>query len=103
MQPIQSDAVAGALKQFEGRRVYLHFEFPRGGFLRNIAAEVDEVHLKGAGPYRVALKCRDHGWVLMEGLTHMQMSEGHPLFLGALESDQRLSQALQISLERMAP
>lgn len=110
MQPIQPEYAATALKRFEGNHVYVHFEFPRGGFLRNLTAEVEEAHLRGDGPYRVALRCRADGWVIMEGLTHMAAEEGGRLFLGAFgddsspdKSDQRLSRALQISMEPFRP
>lgn len=103
MQPIEPAVVAAVLKRFEGQQVYLHFEFPRGGFIRNLTAEVEEAHLRGDGPYRVALRCRQDGWVIMEGLTHMAAVQGAPLFLCAFESDQRLSQALQISRDPFAP
>lgn len=78
-------------------------EFVRGGFVRNLAADVEEAVIRGEGPFRVALRCREAGWVVMEGLTHMESTAVEPLFLCALESDQRLAQVLQISPEPFAP
>ncbi len=104
MQPIDAQPVAAALKRFEGRRAYVHFEFCRGGFVRNLSADILEAHLRGEGPYRVALRCQGDGWVIMEELTHAELPRGKgPLFIGALEEDQRLSRALSISLEPFAP
>lgn len=102
MQPIDEAVITGILKGFEGSRVYMHFEFPRGGFVRNVSTAVTEAHLKGAGPYRVALRCEGDGWVIMEELTHFEATEHGPLFLCALESDGRLSRTLQISREPFA-
>lgn len=101
MQPIDSTQLKSLLTGYAGRRTYLHYEFARGGFLRNIPVDIDEAVLRGDGPYRVALRCREHGWVIMEDLTHME--SGAHLFLCALESDQRLARALQLSPEPFAP
>lgn len=105
LQPIDADKVTAALRRFEGGRAYVHFEMTRGGFIRNLQADIESVALRGEGPYRVALKCRGDGWVIMEGLTHMDLPTGGPLFLGALESesDQRLTQCLQLNVEPFAP
>lgn len=97
MQPIDEAVIVSSLQGFEGSRVYLHFEFPVGGFVRNVSTTVSEAHLKGTGPYRVALRCEGDGWVMMEGLTHAVVPENGPLFLCALEEDGRLNRALQIS------
>jgi hypothetical protein len=102
VQPIQLEEVVNALKCFEGQRVYVHFELTRGGFIRNLAAQVVETHLRGEGSYRVALRCQEDGWVIMEGLTHVDLTHDARLFLYALDTDQRLSQALQLSLEPFA-
>ena len=101
MAPFDSEQVAQALRRFVGQRVYLHFEFCRGGFVRNAEVDVEDVQVRGEGPWRVALRCGTHGWVVMEDLTHMEIKPCAPVFLGALESesDQRLSRALQISRE----
>lgn len=103
MQPIRVEEVGAALKSFEGQGAYLHFEFARGGFIRNLTAQVEEVHLRGDGPYRVALRCKVDGWVIMEGLTHADLTQSAYLCLYALDNDQRLSHALQLSLKPFAP
>jgi hypothetical protein len=102
MQPIQPEDVINALKSFEGQRVYVHFELTRGGFIRNLAAQVEETHLRGEGSYRVALRCKEEGWVIMEGLTHVDLTDDARLFLYAFDSEQRLFQALQLSLAPFA-
>lgn len=103
MQPINRTAAAAALRSLSGGHCFIHFEFTRGGFVRNLAADVEEALIRGDGPYRIGIRCKANGWVVMEGLTHMEIREGEPLFFGTLESDQRLAQALQISREVFAP
>lgn len=98
MQPIQPDLLGPCLRRFEGRRAYIHFEFCRGGFVRNMAAQVRTVSLRGDGPFRLGIHCEQDGWVVMQELTHFDAT-GPVLFLGAFDEDQRLSRALQLSLE----
>ena len=98
--PIDGEKLAQALRSLSGRWVYLHMEVTPGGFLRNLAAEVEEAVLRCDGPtYRVALRCRFGVWVVMEGLTHMALRDGEPLVLGTLEGEDRLTRVLQISEE----
>lgn len=103
MQPIRTEDLGAALKFFEGQQAYLHFEFARGGFVRNLTAQVEEAHLRGNGAYRVALRCKSDGWLVMEGLTHADLTQSSCVCLYALDNDQRLSRALQLSLEPFAP
>lgn len=101
MEAIDGARARAVLDRYAGQVVYLHFEFARGGFVRNLKARVVEVALRGDGPYRVGIRCAENGWVVMEGLTHWAVAEGQPLFLCALEPDQRLAQALQLHLAPM--
>lgn len=101
-QPLDPQAVTQALQRLAGSRLYLHFEFTRGGFLRNLVADVEEAVLRGEGPYRVALRCREHGWVIMEGLTQMALSPDL-LVLGALDEEQKLAHLIQLSREAYRP
>lgn len=106
MQPLDPEILAPLVRGLAGQTVYLHCEVVPAGFLRNLKAEVQEAVLRGdEPPYRLALRCQGDGWVIMEGLTHMDVprTEGAPLFLCGLESDQRLSRAIQISREPFAP
>jgi hypothetical protein len=103
VQPIEPAHIAASLRRYAGKQVYLHFEHSRGGFIRNLRAAVIEALMRGEGPYRVALRCQDDGWVIMEELTHMAVERDGTLCLYALDSDQKLSRALQISLEPFTP
>lgn len=111
MQPIEPETLAPLLRGLAGQAVYLHYEVVPAGFLRNLKVNIQEAVLRGAEPpYRLALRCQEDAWVIMEGLTHMETAataaDGAPgptLFLCALESDQRLSRAIQISREPFTP
>jgi hypothetical protein len=103
IRPIDTEELAQALGQLRGRRVFLHVEVTPGGWLRNLAADVEEAVLRSDGPtHRVALRCSGHGWVVMEGLTHMSLVAGEPLLLCTLAEEDRLTRVLQISAEVLA-
>ncbi len=103
MERIEEQSTRAALRRFSGKRVYLHFEMTRGGFIRNVLAEIEEAVLRADsdGSFRVALRCKGDGWVVMEGLTHIDAPAGMPLFLATFDDDpdQRLTRTLQLSLE----
>lgn len=101
--PIDGEKLAQVLEGLRGRRVYLHMEVTPGGFLRNLAVDVNEAVVRCDGAtYRVALRCQNNGWVVMEGLTHMAAQAGEPLLLGMLETEDRLTRVMQISAEVLA-
>lgn len=103
IRPIEAEKLAPVARRLSGSRVYLHIEVTPGGFLRNLAADIDEVVIRSDGPtYRVALRCGDDGWVVMEGLTHMSLRDGEPLLLCRLEEEDRLTRVIQISEEVFA-
>lgn len=100
LERIDGEALAQVLRTLGGRRLYLHLEVTPGGFLRNLAAELEEAVLRCDGEsYRLALRCRQHGWIVMEGLTHAAMQPGAPLLFGTLEGEDRLTRVLQLSEE----
>lgn len=103
VRPIEAEALAQVLRRLSGRRVYLHVEVTPGGFMRNLVTEIDSAVLRGDGlTYRIALRCSDQGWVVMEGLTHMCVREGDPLLLCTLEEEDRLTRVIEISEEAFA-
>jgi hypothetical protein len=102
IRPIEAEVLAQVLRRLNGRRVYLHVEITPGGFMRNLATDIAEVVLRCDGPTcRIALRCGGHGWVIMEGLTHMCVRDGEPLLIYTLEGD-RLTRVIQISEEAFA-
>lgn len=101
MEPIDAGRLRRALSAYAGSECYLHVEFCRGGFVRNVRVRVLELALRGDGPYRLGIRCDDDGWVVMEGLTHWATEAEEPLFLCALEEDQKLAHLLQIHTRPM--
>lgn len=97
MQPINPSELESLLRPFEGRTAYLHVEVTPGAFVRNVLAQVEKTHVAGAGPYRVALKLAEHGWVRVEGLTHRARDEQERLLLAGHDDKGRLTTALQLS------
>lgn len=103
VRPIDAAELTRELRRLCGHQVYLHMEVTPGGFLRNLRTELHEVVLRSDGPtYRLALRCAEDGWVVLEGLTHMSLQGGAPLLLGTLEGEDRLTRAIQISEEAFA-
>lgn len=103
LRPIDAVELTQAVRRFSGHHVYLHLEVTPGCFLRNLHADLEEVVLRCDGAtYRIALRCSDNGWVVLEGLTHMVIADGAPLLLGTLEGEDRLTRVIQISKEAFA-
>ena len=87
-----------ALRAWAGRTAFVHAEWIPGGFLRNMAVEVLEAHLRGGGPYRVALRCAGDAWVRIEDVTDWELDpEGRLCFLAFGDAEQRLSRTLEIA------
>lgn len=114
LSPITRESLDAHLDSLCGRRIYLHMEVTPGCFLRNLAVEVQDLVLRCDGPsYRLALRCAGHGWVVIEGLTHMALPDeatqrhpvsGHvpPLQLGTLVEEDRLTRLILLSEEAYA-
>lgn len=109
VRPIDAAELTQALRLLAGQSLYLHMEVTPGGFLRNLRAEIEEAVLRCDGPtYRLALRCVEHGWVVLEGLTHMALQAGAPfmpargLLLCTLEGEDRMTRVIQISKEALA-
>lgn len=99
MQPIIASELESNLRQYEGHTVYLHVEVTPGAFVRNMKTLILKSYAAGTGPFRVALKLPDHGWVRVEGLTHGLMDEKERLILAGHDDNGRLTAALEISRE----
>ncbi len=103
LRPIDERELVQAAAELSGRMVYLHMEVTPGGFVRNLTADLQEMVVRrDHATYRVALRCANDGWVVVEGLTHMAIGEGEPLLLCALVEEDRLTRVLQISEEAFA-
>jgi hypothetical protein len=91
-------ALEGALAAFAGREAFVHAEWIPGGFLRNMRVEVRSAHVRGGGPYRVALRCAGEAWVRIEDVTDWDLDASGRLFLLAFgDAEQRLARTLELS------
>jgi len=99
MRPIEIERLETLLQEYEGRFPYIHVEVTPGAFVRNARVQVAKAYARGSGPYRVALRLEDDGWIRAEGLTHMADEPGRLLLAGHDELG-RLTCALQLSTER---
>jgi hypothetical protein len=97
MQTIDRSVLTAALAAFDGHAVYMHVEVTPGGFARNIPLTVEASFVHGDGPFRVALRLPDRGWIRVEGLTHMTVDEMGRLLLAGHDSDGKLTTALELS------
>jgi hypothetical protein len=109
MQPIIASQIEPVLRRYEGQTIYLHVEVPDygnfhkleapGAFARNIKALIIQSFIAGSGPYRVALKIADDGWIRVEGLTHFVIDEKERLIIAGHDNEGRLTVGLEINGE----
>ncbi|MBD2869966.1 DUF1806 family protein [Paenibacillus arenilitoris] len=100
MRPIRLEEITALLSPYEGRSPFMHIEVTPGAFVRNVQATVVQAYVRGAGPFRVALRLADDGWTRVEGLTHLTVDEEGRLLMAGHDDKGRLTCALQLSLER---
>ncbi|KIL41416.1 hypothetical protein SD70_07145 [Gordoniibacillus kamchatkensis] len=102
MKPIDKDLLAEKLDAFAGRTSFAHLEVTPGGFARNVVVQIENTHVHGSGPYRVALRLKGNGWIRIEGLTHMTVDEAGRLLIAGHDSDGKLTTGLELSKEAFA-
>lgn len=102
MKPIDKDLLNGRLAEFQKGSSFAHVEVTPGGFARNIVIQIEETHVHGSGPYRVALRLKQNGWIRVEGLTHMTVDEAGRLLIAGHDSDGKLTTGLELSREAFA-
>lgn len=87
------------LKAFVGSDVYLHSEATSYLFVRNFKLNLTDALIAGEGPYRVALRFDGHGWLRIEGLTHLELDEQGRLLLEGFDDRGRMDVALHLGRE----
>jgi len=98
MEPISHEQLHGALYEWLGLKVYIHFEINPGGYFRNGKALLSNVHIRGEGPYRVFLEFEeDRGIIQLDNLTHMSINEDFVIITG-YDDFKRLARTVEISL-----
>jgi hypothetical protein len=103
VKPLQPRNAESLLAAFADSKAYLHLEVNPGGFVRNVMAHVEGGSVRpDSGCYRVALRCRPHGWVVMEGITHVEDGPGILSFY-RIDQEHRLLQVLQVAKEPFQP
>jgi hypothetical protein len=99
MRQIHPSELEEWLLPYEGLAAYLHVEVTPGAFVRNVRASIEQAYVAGSGPYRVALRLKEHGWIRVEGLTHCEKDAEERLLLAGHDDLGRLTSALQLSLK----
>lgn len=102
MIPIDRQHTEAELRKFVGAEVYVHSEATSFVFVRNFKVKVTEAHVKGEGPYRVALRFEDRGWLRMEALTHAEADGSGRLLLAGYDDRGRMNVALHLGKEPFA-
>jgi Protein of unknown function (DUF1806) len=98
LQRIDKKIVESALQAYQGRKTFIHAEVIPGGFLRNISVQVIQSYIAGDGPYRVALRTEDEGWIRMESLTDYEIDDQGRLLIAGHDDQGRITTAFELSL-----
>lgn len=98
MRRIDKKIVENALQAYQGCKAFIHAEVIPGGFLRNISVQIIQSYIAGEGPYRVALRTEDEGWIRMEGLTDYEIDEQGRLLIAGHDDQGRITTVFELSL-----
>jgi hypothetical protein len=99
MEFIEKKRAEELLNAFVGSDVYLHSEATSYLFVRNFKVSLTAAFIAGEGPYRAALRFDGHGWLRIEGLTHMELDEQGRLLLEGFDDRGRMDVALHLGRE----
>jgi len=99
LQKIDKKAVGLALEAYQGQKAYIHAEVIPGGFLRNISVQIIQTYIAGDGPYRIALRTENEGWIRMENLTDYEIDEQGRLLIAGHDDQGRIMTAFELSLK----
>ncbi|MCH1639816.1 YojF family protein [Paenibacillus timonensis] len=99
MNLIEKKHAEDLLRAFVGSDVYLHSEATSYLFVRNFKVSLTDAFIAGEGPYRAALRFDGHGWLRIEGLTHMELDEQGRLLFEGFDDRGRMDVALHLGRE----
>ncbi|CAM3548100.1 DUF1806 domain-containing protein [Paenibacillus lupini] len=102
MRPIIQSEVEELLRVFIGEDIYVHSEATSYVFVRNFKVKLSQAFVAGDGPYRVAFRFDQIGWLRMEALTHYELDEESRLLLAGYDDRGRMNVALHIGKEPFA-
>lgn len=96
MNPINQREVENLLRMFIGEEIYVHSEATSYVFVRNFKVKLTQAYAAGEGPFRVALRFDQIGWLRMEALTHYELDEEGRLLLAGYDDRGRMNVALHL-------
>lgn len=99
MQAIDRQGLAEALAAYRGQDAYVHSEATSHMFVRNFRIRITDTGIAGDGPFRLALRFDDRGWLRMEGLTHYEIDGQGRLLLAGHDEQGRMYVALELGKE----
>lgn len=99
MNLINRTQVEAELQTFVGSEVYIHSEATSFVFVRNFKVKVTDAFIAGEGPFRVALRFDDQGWLRIEALTHYEKDGNTRLLLAGYDDKGRMDVALHLGKE----
>ncbi|MCL6458813.1 MAG: YojF family protein [Gorillibacterium sp.] len=91
--------VEAELQTFVGVDVFIHSEATSFVFVRNFKVTVTHAFIAGEGPFRVALRFDNYGWLRMEELTHYEIDGDNRLLLAGYDDRGRMNVALHLGKE----
>ncbi|MDQ8736033.1 DUF1806 family protein [Paenibacillus sp. LHD-38] len=99
MKYINKPKLEAAFQGFLAQEVYLHSEATSFVFVRNFKVRLEEAFIAGDGPYRLALRFDEIGWLRSEGLTHYEIRTDGKLLLAGFDEFGRMNVALHLGKE----
>ncbi|MGO4106998.1 DUF1806 family protein [Paenibacillus sp. YAF4_2] len=102
MNPIIPLEVEELLRAFIGEDIYVHSEATSYVFVRNFKVKLSQALIAGDGPYRMAFRFDQIGWLRMEALTHYELDKESRLLLAGYDDRGRMNVALHIGKEPFA-
>ncbi|WP_435170410.1 DUF1806 family protein [Paenibacillus glycanilyticus] len=102
MNPINPLEVEDLLRTFTGEEIYVHSEATSYVFVRNFKMKLTQAFTAGEGPFRIALRFDEIGWLRMEALTHYELDAEGRLLLTGYDDRGRMNVALHLGKEPFA-
>ncbi|TCN01211.1 uncharacterized protein DUF1806 [Paenibacillus sp. BK033] len=102
MNPINPLEAEDLLRTFTGEEIYVHSEATSYVFVRNFKVKLAQAFVAGEGPFRIALRFDQIGWLRMEALTHCELDAKGRLLLAGYDDRGRMNVALHLGKEPFA-
>ncbi|MCK9858787.1 DUF1806 family protein [Paenibacillus sp. ATY16] len=102
MNTINPLEVENLLRTFIGEEIYVHSEATSYVFVRNFKMKLTQAFTAGEGPFRLALRFDEIGWLRMEALTHYELDAEGRLLLAGYDDRGRMNVALHLGKEPFA-